>query len=89
MKNPTYHSLALVNDTNGTHKGENVFCPVNAYGACPYCDQCNICHIADPMEDCDDFATFFDSWEDWEGLDSLDPDLDILAMFCDFYDKKS
>lgn len=66
FENPTYGSKAPENETSGTHKGENIFCPVNAYGACPYCDQCDICHVADPMEDCDDFGAFFDSWEDWE-----------------------
>lgn len=66
--NPTYGSHAPENETNATHEDENVFCPVNAYGNCPYCDQCNLCHIGDPMEDCDEFAWFFDSWLDWESL---------------------
>lgn len=65
-ENPTYGSIAPVNDTDATHNGQNVFCPVNAYGACFYCDQCNLCHFANPVEGCNDFSTFFDSWQDWE-----------------------
>lgn len=66
FENPEYGSRALENDTNATHNGENVFCPVNAYGDCPYCDQCNLCHIEDAPENCDDFAIFFPSWDEWE-----------------------
>lgn len=54
-------------ETDGTHKGQTVYCPVNGWD-CPYCDKNNVCHVADPMEDCDDFAACFDSWEDWESL---------------------
>lgn len=56
-------------ETDGTHNGSPVFCPVNAYGDCPYCDQCNQCRIANPVEECDDFAAFFETWDDWESLD--------------------
>lgn len=66
--NPEYGSKALFNDTDATRNGENVFCPVNAYGVCPYCDQCCLCHIADPIEDCDDFGAFFEDWDEWERL---------------------
>lgn len=65
-ENPIYGSKAKENETNGMHNGDPIFCPVNAYGDCPYCDQCNICHVADPFEDCDDFSYFFDDWFDWE-----------------------
>ena len=64
-------------ETNGMHNGSPIYCPVNAYGDCPYCDQCNICHIHDPIEDCDDFGSFFESWFDWECADEMaetDPD---------------
>lgn len=61
-------------ETDGTRNGDKVFCPVNAYGACPYCDQCGQCHIADPVEECDDFASFFPTWEDWVNADDVDPD---------------
>ena len=53
----------------GTYNGDTTYCPVNAYGACPYCDQCNVCHVDDPMEDCDDWGMFFDDWEDWMKVD--------------------
>lgn len=59
---------------NGTFNGDYTYCPVNAYGDCPYCDQCNVCHIADPMEECDDWGCFWDSWEDWLNADDVDPD---------------
>ena len=61
-------------ETDGYRNGDPVYCPVNAYGDCPYCDQCNMCHIADPMTDCDDWVNFFDSWFDWENADDVDPD---------------
>lgn len=60
-------------ETNGYHNGDPIYCPVNAYGDCPYCDQCNLCHIADPIEDCADFGLFFGSWEEWVNADDVDP----------------
>lgn len=61
-------------ETNGYRNGDPIYCPVNAYGECPYCDQCNMCHVADPIEDCDDFACFFESWDDWVKANDVDPD---------------
>lgn len=58
----------------GTYNGDTTYCPVNAYGDCPYCDQCNVCHVDDPMKDCDDWGAFFDSWDDWLAADNVDPD---------------
>lgn len=58
----------------GTYNGEHTYCPVYAYGDCPYCDQCNVCHIDDPMEDCDDWQYFWDSWDDWFASNCIDPD---------------
>ena len=58
----------------GTYNGDCTYCPVNAYGDCPYCDQCGICHIDDPLEDCDDWGTFWESWDDWLSADDVDPD---------------
>ena len=58
----------------GTYNGEHTYCPVYAYGDCPYCDQCNVCHIDDPMEDCDDWQYFWDSWDDWFASNYVDPD---------------
>lgn len=52
-------------ETDGTRNGDPVYCPVNAYGDCPYCDQCNMCHIANPIEDCDDFGMFYLDWDEW------------------------
>lgn len=83
-ENPTYGSKAYENENDGTHEGENVFCPVNAYGSCPYCDQCNICHVADPMEDCDDWGAFFDSWDDWEAWHEPDTYTKMRAGFNEF-----
>lgn len=60
-------------ETNGTRNGDPIYCPVNAYGDCPYCDQYNLCHIKDPIADCDDFGAFFESWEDWINADDVDP----------------
>lgn len=56
----------------GTYNGDITYCPVNAYGDCPYCDQLGICHIDDPMEDCDDWACFWESWEDWQAADTIE-----------------
>ena len=61
-------------ETDGMHNGQPIYCPVNAYGDCPYCDKCNICHIQDPIEDCSDFDAFFESWEDWEEANTDDDD---------------
>lgn len=54
-------------ESNGLHKGEPIYCPVNGFD-CPYCGVDGICYINDPMEECDDFASVFDSWEEWENL---------------------
>jgi len=64
---------------NGTYNGDTTFCPVNAYGDCPYCDQCNVCHIDDPMEDCDDWASFWESWDEWLQADVVEDDRDSFA----------
>lgn len=53
-------------ETDGTHNGHHVYCPVCAYGDCPYCDQENLCHIADPVEECDDFGAHYESWREYE-----------------------
>ena len=58
----------------GTYNGDITYCPVNAYGDCPYCDQCNVCHVDDPMEYCDDWGAFFDNWDEWLAADDVDPD---------------
>lgn len=55
-----------IKETNGTHKGETVFCPVNGWD-CPYYED-GVCYVADPVEDCDDFASVFGNWEEWEEL---------------------
>lgn len=60
-------------ETDGMRNGQPIYCPVNAYGDCPYCDQCNVCHIKDPLEDCIDFGTI---WESWEEYDSCAPEND-------------
>lgn len=60
--------IRVIKESNGTHKGQTVFCPVNAFGDCPYCGKNNVCYICDPMADCDDFATIFESWDYWEEL---------------------
>lgn len=61
-------------ETDGTRSGFPIYCPVNAYGDCPYCDQCNVCHVKDPIEDCEDFAMFWESWDEWANADDVDPD---------------
>ena len=58
--------MKKIKETNGTHKGETVFCPVNIWD-CPYYKD-GICYVADPIEDCDDFGFVFGSWEEWEEL---------------------
>lgn len=55
--------------TDGLHNGQPIYCPVNAYGDCPYCDEKGVCRINDPIEECSDFGAFFESWEDWEELE--------------------
>ena len=66
-----YYNFDEAFETDGMRNGQPIYCPVNAYGDCPYCDQCNVCHIADPMKDCTDFGMF---WESWEEYDSYDED---------------
>ncbi len=61
-------------ETNGQRNGKSIFCPVNAFGDCPYCDFDNRCHIADPMTECDDFGMFWDSWEEYDEADEVDED---------------
>lgn len=67
------------NAKEGTYNGAPTYCPVNAYGDCPYCDQCNICHIDDPMQDCDDWQFFWDSWFEWENIDTITDDRENFA----------
>lgn len=59
-------------ETDGTHNGAKVYCPVNACYDCPYCDEEGVCHISDPVRECDDFFLFFASWEEWEQADEVD-----------------
>ena len=61
-------------ETDGYHDGYPIYCPVNAYGDCPYCDQCNMCHVKDPVEDCEDFAFCYETWDEWVDADNIDPD---------------
>ena len=61
-------------ETDGMRNGEPIYCPVNAYGDCPYCDKNLICHIADPIEDCSDFQCFWSSWEEYDDADNVDPE---------------
>ena len=63
----------------GTYNGDTTFCPVNAYGDCPYCDQCNVCHIDDPLEDCDDWGAFWSSWDEWQQADIVEDDRDSFV----------
>lgn len=55
-----------IKESNGIHKGEKIYCPVNGWD-CPYWED-GICYIKDPIEECDDFVGMFDSWEGWESL---------------------
>ena len=61
----------------GTYNGNTTFCPVNAYGNCPYRDQSGVCHIDDPMKDCSIWSYLWDSWEDWQNVDWITSDDDI------------
>lgn len=67
-------AMETIWETDGYHDGYPVYCPVNAYGDCPYCDQCNMCHIKDPVEDCEDFAFCYETWDEWVDADDVDPD---------------
>ena len=58
--------MKKIRETDGCHKGEPIFCPVNGWD-CPYYDD-GTCFTRDPMEDCDDCASMFGSWDDWEEL---------------------
>lgn len=53
-------------ETDGIRNGKPIYCPVNAFGDCPYCDGKLICHIGDPIEDCSDFTAFWESWEEYD-----------------------
>lgn len=67
--NPITCTKAPVNETDGMHNDEVIYCPVNAYGDCCYCDQANVCHIKDPMKECADFMDMFEgNWQYWESL---------------------
>lgn len=63
----------------GTYNGELTYCPVNAYGDCPYCGKDGVCHIDNPQEDCDDWGQFWDSWEDWEQVEWISDDTESFA----------
>lgn len=56
----------ITKESNGLHNGSTIYCPVDAYGDCPYCDQENKCYVLDPIEDCEDFGMFYEDWEEWE-----------------------
>ena len=58
--------IKRVHESDGTHKDETVFCPVNGWD-CPYYED-GVCYIKNPIEDCDDFGSIFESWEYWEQL---------------------
>lgn len=59
----------------GTYNGMTTYCPVNAYGDCPYCDQRCVCHVENPVEDCDDWMSLWgEDWEMWLTADTFDPD---------------
>ena len=58
-------------ETDGTYEGKTVYCPVNAYGDCPYCSKYGVCHIADPIEECDDFGAYYASWEEYLNEDLI------------------
>lgn len=60
-------------ETDGYHNGSPVYCPVNAYGDCPFCDQCSLCRMSDPIESCGDFGAFWDSWEEYDNANDVDP----------------
>ena len=56
-----------IKESNGMHKGEVIYCPVNGWD-CPYYTDNNHpcrCTLANPMEDCDDFATMWDEDDDY------------------------
>lgn len=66
-------------ETDGTREGHKVFCPVFAYGDCPYCCENGLCHINDPVEECTDFGDFYASWEEYfddDSDDEYEPDVD-------------
>lgn len=63
-------------ETDGTRNGYPIYCPIIAYGDCPYCDQDNLCHVKDPIEDCEDFAMFWESWDVWGNGDDVPDDVD-------------
>lgn len=60
--------------TKGTYDGEYTYCPVNAYGDCPYCDKNLVCHVEDPLKDCDDWTMFWSSWDEWKQIDWVTED---------------
>ena len=63
----------------GTYNGDTTFCPVNAYGECPYCDQCNVCHMPDPLAGCEDWRMFWPTWDEWINADTITDDREDFA----------
>ena len=46
-----------IKESDGTHKGETVFCPVNGWN-CPYWTN-GVCGLDNPIAECDDFAAMY------------------------------
>lgn len=58
--------IKRIYESDGTHKGVTVFCPVNGWD-CPHWSKGNICRKKDALL-CLDFKLIFGSWEYWEQL---------------------
>ena len=54
----------VIKESNGKHKGETIYCPVNGWDCPSYED--GICYIRDPMEEFGDFSVCFDSYIKWK-----------------------
>lgn len=65
MINPNYGSKAPTNETDGTYKDFDVYCPTQQWGNCPYCDQCFICHREDPWYNCYECEYYYSDEDDY------------------------
>lgn len=63
-------------ETDGTHNGLNVSCPINDF-SCPYCDVDGHCHISNPLEECNVFGMCYESWDEYEAEEDYDIDDDV------------
>ena len=59
--------IKLIYESNGTHKGKTIYCPVNGWN-CPYCDETIFVTLTTRLKNVMTSLVFFESWEEGEAL---------------------